>query len=208
MHWETAYADKRPTEVSWFQAQPEQSLQFIEESIPARDAAILDVGAGASMLVDCLLDAGYTDVSILDISSAALREVRERLGRRAADITIIESNILSLVPQRRYALWHDRAVFHFLTDVDERLSYVKLLRKSLQPGGYLVLATFGPDGPQRCSGLPVQRYDVQQLEALLGADFVLRSHILHDHRTPSGSVQQFQYSCWQFKGYATTARVE
>jgi len=208
MHWETAYADKRPTEVSWFQPQPAQSLRLIEESNPGNDAPILDVGAGASMLVDCLLDAGYDDVSILDISGAALREVRERLGSRAADITIIESNVLSFEPQRRYALWHDRAAFHFLTDASERLSYVKLLRQSLQPGGYLVLATFAADGPQRCSGLPVQRYDVQQLETLLGADFVLRSHILHDHSTPSGSVQQFQYSCWQFKGEATTARVE
>ncbi|MGB5165214.1 MAG: hypothetical protein WBN09_12380 [Woeseiaceae bacterium] len=200
MHWDIAYEGKPPTAVSWYQQRPEQSLRMIDTCRLSADAPILDAGAGASNLVDCLLDEGFQDVSILDISATAMQAVRQRLGIRAAGVTMLVSNVLGFVPDRRYALWHDRASFHFLTEAAEQLAYVELLRQSLRLNGYLVLATFGPEGPQRCSGLAVQRYDVEQLQEILGTDFVLRSHILHDHHTPNGSVQQFQYSCWQFGG--------
>ena len=203
MHWESAYKAKPSTAVSWFQPHPEQSLQFVEKCGLGRDAPILDVGAGASTLVGWVVDAGVADVSVLDISAVALHEVRRRLGARAAAVAFIEANVLAFEPQRKYALWHDRATFHFLTDAGEQQRYVKLLRQGLQADGYLLLATFGPEGPLRCSGLPVQRYGVAELQELLGSDFTLCGHILHDHRTPAGSEQQFQYSCWQFVGDTT-----
>lgn len=199
-HWDNAYLAKPAAALSWFQSRPAESLQLIEKLQLPNDASIIDIGAGASTLVDQLLASGYLDISILDISAVALHEVKKRLGSGSTRVSCIESNVLDFAASRQYALWHDRAAFHFLTSAQDRRRYIRRLRQSLLLKGYLVLATFGPEGPQRCSGLPVQRYGVEQLQALLGNDFVLQRHILHDHHTPGGFVQQFLYSCWQFVG--------
>ncbi len=196
-HWEQVYASKQPTEVSWFQPVPEKSLQLIRATGVGREQAILDAGGGASTLVDNLLAEGFRDVSVLDISSNALSRSRERLGEIAGEVSWIEADATDFAPQRRYDLWHDRAVFHFLTDAADRGRYIEVVKRSLNSGGHFVLATFGPQGPLRCSGLDICRYSIEQLTDLLGACFSLQSHELDEHRTPSGAVQQFLYSRWR-----------
>lgn len=196
-HWQRVYADRRPDDVSWYQSIPEKSLQLIRATGVAGSAPILDAGGGASTLVDHLLAAGYTDVSVLDISSKALDRSRTRLGESAGSVTWIESDVTALVPDRRYALWHDRAVFHFLTDPADREKYIETVCRALRADGYLVLSTFGLQGPERCSGLPVTRYGISELQDLLGAEFELGGYELDMHETPNGSTQQFLYSSWQ-----------
>lgn len=196
-HWQRVYGEKRPTEVSWYQPVPEKSLQLIRSSGVARSEPILDVGGGASTLIDHLLDEGYTDVSVLDISGRALERSRARLGEPAAQVEWIESDVTEFESSRKYALWHDRAVFHFLTESADRDKYIEVSYRALQPRGHLVLATFGPAGPERCSGLEICRYGVEELQDLFGARFELCSHELDEHRTPMGSTQQFLYSWWR-----------
>jgi len=196
-HWEQVYGTKQATEVSWFQPVPEKSLELIRTTGIEHEQAILDAGGGASTLVDNLLAEGFVDVSVLDISAKALLKSQHRLGEKAGEVTWIEADVTTFAPTRRYDLWHDRAVFHFLTDAADRDCYFDVVRRSLKSGGNLVLATFGPQGPLRCSGLDICRYGIEQLTDLLGADFVLKGHELDEHRTPSGSVQQFLYSWWQ-----------
>lgn len=196
-HWQRVYGEKEPTEVSWYQPVPEKSLQFIRSTGITRDAPILDAGGGASTLVDNLLKYGYTDISVLDISGKALERSRARLGDSADAVNWIESDVTEFKPPRQYALWHDRAVFHFLTAPADREKYIDVVCRALLPGGHLVLATFGPQGPQRCSGLDVQRYGIEDLQKLVGGRFDLRSHELDEHETPMGSAQQFLYSWWQ-----------
>lgn len=198
-HWHDVYTDKEPTDVSWYQPVPSKSLQLIRATGVVPSAAILDAGGGASTLVDNLLAEGYTDISVLDVSGVALERSQARLGELAKDVHWIESDVTTFAPSRRYAVWHDRAVFHFLTDADERAAYIDVLGKALQPGAHLLIATFGPEGPERCSGLPVQRYDSVALEELLGTQFRLGGHELEMHETPSGSTQQFLYSWWQMR---------
>lgn len=183
--------------MSWFQPVPEKSLQLIRATGVGHEQAILDAGGGESTLVDNLLAEGFVDVSVLDISATALLKSQERLGENAGEVTWIEADVTAFAPVRRYDLWHDRAVFHFLTDAADRDCYIDVVRRSLKSGGNLVLATFGPQGPLRCSGLDICRYGIEQLTDLLGADFELKGHELDEHRTPSGSVQQFLYSWWQ-----------
>ena len=161
------------------------------------DAPILDVGGGASTLVDHLLDVGYTDVSILDIASSAFTQSRARLGANATRATWIEADVTHFEPTRSYAVWHDRAVFHFQTDAADRDRYLEVLRQSLQPHGHFLLATFGPEGPTRCSGLEVQRYSVEMLKELLEPHFELRACAIEEHRTPMGGGQEFLYSWWR-----------
>ncbi len=197
-HWEQVYGAREPTEVSWFQQVPKKSLQLIKASGVRREQAILDAGGGASTLVDNLVAEGFRDVSVLDISANALLKSQERLGDKAREVSWIEADVTEFAPQRRYDLWHDRAVFHFLTDAVDRDRYTEVVRRSLKPGGHFLLATFGPEGPLRCSGLDICRYGIEQLTDLLGTDFSLQSHELDEHRTPSGSVQQFLYSSWLF----------
>lgn len=196
-HWEQVYGSKKPTEVSWFQPVPEKSLQLIRATGIERGQAILDAGGGASTLVDNLLAEGYRDISVLDISANALLKSQDRLGEKAGEVSWIEADVTEFTPARRYDLWHDRAVFHFLTDAANRDRYIDVVCRSVKPQGNLVLATFGPQGPLRCSGLEICRYGIEQLTDLLGADFALQSHELDEHRTPSGSVQQFLYSWWK-----------
>lgn len=196
-HWQRVYGEKQPTEVSWYQPIPEKSLQLIRSTGIARSDPILDVGGGASTLVDHLLDEGYTDVSVLDLSGRALKESRDRLGELAGRVNWLEVDVTEFEPSRQYALCHDRAVFHFLTESADRGKYIDVICRSLGPRGNLVLATFGPEGPERCSGLDICRYGIEQLQDLLGARFELCSHELDEHRTPMGSSQQFLYSWWR-----------
>jgi len=196
-HWQRIYAEKRPTEVSWHEPIPEKSLQLIRSTGVARHEPILDAGGGASTLVDHLLAEGYTDVSVLDVSRTALEHSRARLAESAVRVDWIESDVTEFEPSRKYALWHDRAVFHFLTESAERDKYVEVSYRTLRPKGHLVLATFGPGGPERCSGLEICRYGVEELQDLFGVRFTLRRHELDEHRTPMGSTQQFLYSWWQ-----------
>ncbi len=198
-HWQGVYRDNLPTEVSWYQPVPEKSLQLIRATGVGSSAPILDVGGGASTLVDNLLAEGFADISVLDISGKALESSRVRLGDRANKVYWIETDVTKFAPSRCYAVWHDRAVFHFLTDPAERAKYLGVIGKALQPRGFLVIATFGPEGPKRCSGLPVQRWDIMGLENFLGERFRLGGHELEMHTTPSGSTQQFLYSWWQIQ---------
>ncbi len=166
-HWEHVYGTKEATEVSWFQPVPEKSLQLIRATGVGHAQAILDAGGGASTLVDNLLAEGFRDVSVLDISANALLKSRQRLGERADKVSWIEADVTEFDPSRPYDLWHDRAVFHFLTDAADRDRYIDVVRRSLKSGGNLVLATFGPQGPLRCSGLDICRYGIEQLAELL-----------------------------------------
>ena len=161
-HWEGVYATRQPTEVSWFQPVPEKSLHLIRATGVKCGQAIIDAGGGASTLVDNLLAEGFTDLSVLDISANALLKSQERLGDKAGKVTWIEADVTMFVPSRRYDLWHDRAVFHFLTEAADRDRYIDVVRGALKSGGNFVLATFGPQGPLRCSGLDICRYGVEE----------------------------------------------
>lgn len=196
-HWQGVYASRTYTDVSWYQAEPARSLAFIEASGVSKDCPIIDVGGGASTLVDHLLDRGYTRLTVLDISADALLQARGRLGERAHSTDWHVADVLSFRAERRFALWHDRAVLHFLVDAGERERYVDALRHALAPGGHVVLAGFGPNGPQKCSGLPVRRYSVEKFAELLGPDFKLLDHAIDEHTTPGGATQQFLYTRWQ-----------
>ncbi len=190
-HWDRVYADGCE-DVSWFQARPDLSLHLIKSSGVAKDAGIIDVGGGASSLVDCLLDEGYSPLAVLDISPTALY-ARERLGSRARLVNWFEADVTAFDPPRRFGVWHDRAVFHFLTDAAERRAYVQILRRTLTPDGTVIIATFAMDGPTRCSGLPAERYDARKISDELGPEFSLIEEVSEVHRTPSGAGQAFSY---------------
>ncbi len=192
-HWEEVYARKREHEVSWFQPVPAVSLELIGRCAVALDAKIIDVGGGASRLVDGLLDRGFENVSVLDVSAAALTQSRERLGPRAQRVQWITADVTSFEPPTHYAVWHDRAVFHFLTSAFDRSAYVQVLERAVAGGGHAVVGTFALDGPQRCSGLEVARYDGPGLAAALGPSFALVETLRHEHRTPTGIVQAFTF---------------
>lgn len=192
-HWEQIYATRSPELVSWYQAFPDVSLALIEAAEIEHNAPVIDVGGGASMLVDHLLGLGYSDVSVLDISGAALEHSQRRLGKRAEQVQWIESDIAALASQRRYALWHDRALFHFLTEAGSRRRYIEVLRAHLAPGAKLIIASFAPEGPDKCSGLFIQKYSAEKLMKELGKDFELLEERREDHATPGGTTQIFNY---------------
>lgn len=192
--WQRTYAERPVAELSWTEAVPATSLELIAEADLPRDAALIDVGGGASGLAGELLRAGYRDVTVADISTAALERAQADLGADAGRVTWIEVDLRDHDFGRRFDLWHDRAVFHFMVDAADREGYLAVLDRTLRPGGHLILATFGPDGPEQCSGLPVRRYGADTLQQTLGADFELVSSQLTDHRTPSGRHQQFLYA--------------
>lgn len=193
-HWNEVYASKPADAVSWFQPQADTSFALIEAAGLDADAPIIDVGGGASVLVDQLLAAGHRRLAVLDLSAAALEVARQRLGARAAEVDWIAADITEVeLPAARYALWHDRAVFHFLTSAADRAAYRERLRHALAPGGQLVIATFAEDGPTRCSGLPVARYSSAALQAEFADDFVPVATRHEAHRTPWGSEQRFVY---------------
>ena len=193
-HWQHVYEKQAPDEVSWFQAVPRCSLSLIAETGLAKDAGLLDVGGGASVLAGELLRAGYHDISVADLSAAALERAQAALGKDAERIVWIEADLRHHRFVRSYDLWHDRAVFHFMVDPTDRRHYLATLAQTLRPRGHLILATFGPAGPTRCSGLPVRRYDADDLCRVLGSGFKLISERLEIHQTPAGSEQQFIYT--------------
>jgi len=191
-HWERVYADGYE-DVSWFQARPDLSLRLIKSSGVAKDAGIIDVGGGVSPFVDCLLDEGYSPVAVLDISPTALRYARDRLGSRARLVNWFEADVTTFDPTRRFGVWHDRAVFHFLMGAAERRAYVQILQRTLTPDGTVIIATFAMDGPRRCSGLPAERYDARKISGELGPKFSLIEEVSEVHRTPSSTGQAFSY---------------
>jgi SAM-dependent methyltransferase len=196
-HWEAVYEQKGETEVSWFQESPELSLELITALAPALDAAIIDVGGGASRLVDEMVKRGYRDISVLDLSQAALQAAQTRLGAQASRVTWIAADATQWRPARPYDLWHDRAAFHFLTAPADRARYVSRLTEALKPGGHAIIATFALDGPDKCSGLPIVRYDAAGLSAKLGDAFALIETRTQAHVTPWGSLQKFQVSIFR-----------
>jgi trans-aconitate methyltransferase len=196
-HWEELYTTSDETQVSWFQDNPALSLALIELAKPEKDAAIIDIGAGASRLVDALLERGFRRVTVLDISAAALDLAALRVGRRASEVGWITADVTEWQPSRRFDIWHDRAAFHFLVDAEDRAAYIARLKAALVPGGHAIIATFAADGPDTCSGLPVHRYDAAGLAKELGEGFTLVDTRQHDHATPSNSNQRFQFSIFR-----------
>lgn len=194
-HWEQIYTTKEASAVSWFQEHAEQSLHLIHHTGLAKNAAIIDVGGGASRLVDDLVAEGYTDLTVLDLSAKALEVAKQRLGAHAAAIHWLEGDVTRFnFPANRYDIWHDRAVFHFLTDAADRHEYVEQVKYAVRPGGHVIIATFALDGPEKCSNLPVMRYQPETLHAEFGNNaFRLVAHQKEAHHTPSGAVQQFVY---------------
>jgi SAM-dependent methyltransferase len=192
-HWESVYRDKAADQVSWFQQEAASSLRLIRDSADT-NAHIIDVGGGASVLVDGLLDAGYRHLTVLDLAESALAASRARLGARAASVQWIAGDITRAeLPAAHYDVWHDRAVFHFLTDPDDRARYVEQVLKSVKPGGHVIVAAFGPGGPVQCSGLDVMRYAPDALHAEFGPSFQLIRHETEIHHTPAGKEQEFVY---------------
>jgi len=193
-HWTKVYVDKSADQVTWYQANPQQSLDMIAATGVLADGPIIDVGGGLSFLVDYLLKVGYQDLTVLDIASNALRSSKDRLGEAASNVTWLEADIIETrLPESHYALWHDRAVFHFLTETKDQQCYVATVRRSLQPGGHIILATFAIDGPPRCSGLDVRRYSEEELIAAFGDGFRLVSSVDEVHHTPWDTTQKFTY---------------
>jgi 2-polyprenyl-3-methyl-5-hydroxy-6-metoxy-1,4-benzoquinol methylase len=195
-HWQKVYETKKPTEVSWYQPTASLSLSLIRRAASDHATAIIDVGGGASTLVDGLLAAGYSKVTVLDVSRAALTAAAARLAEKAEQVTWLEANVLDVeLPGGAVDVWHDRAVFHFLTDIADRQRYVEQVRASVRIGGSAIVATFASDGPTRCSGLDVARYSPQELHRQFGSNFQLVESAREEHRTPAGVVQSFIY-CW------------
>ncbi len=193
-HWERVYSNNPTDQMGWYEPHLQTSLGLIRELNLAADAPMIDVGGGASTLVDDLLDAGYRSISVLDISEKALSSARARLGRRAQQITWLDGDItLAPLPRDYYELWHDRAVFHFLTEHEEQQKYRDNLLNALKPGRHLIIGVFAPEAPPKCSGLPVQRYDPEQLAQTLGEGFELKSHCKELHLTPDGTEQVYLY---------------
>jgi trans-aconitate methyltransferase len=199
-HWEGIYGRKAEAELSWHEDDPALSLALLRQAGLAPDSAVIDIGAGTSRLADGLLAAGLRDITLLDLSQAALAATRARLGDAGAGLNWIAADVTAWQPDRSYDLWHDRAVFHFLVDPAARAAYIDHLSLALRPGGQAVIATFAPDGPESCSGLPVQRYSPEALAQALGPGFELRDHRFHRHQTPAGRQQSFQYSLLRKSG--------
>lgn len=197
-HWEQVYQDKNPDEVSWFQAKPSVSLDLIAGSGIDRRAYIIDVGGGASSLVSCLYESGYHSLAVLDISSHSLQHARKLMAGHADEVEWLEQDVTRFVPAHTYSLWHDRAVFHFLTDAVDRSRYVDALKHALAQGGVVIIATFAIGGPARCSGLDIVQYDADTLLAELGPGFELIEQVAEPHVTPAGKVQQFMYFCFRY----------
>ena len=192
-HWNQVYQTKAPDDVSWFQTRPAMSLKLIEASGIDKEQGIIDVGGGASALVDCLLDAGFAKPAVLDISAAALAHARQRLGARAGDVEWFEADVTVFNAPHQFGLWHDRAVFHFLTDQADRQKYIQTLKRTLTPAGHVIIATFAIDGPLKCSGLEVARYDAAGISAELGGEFRLIEQLNETHVTPWSTEQKFSY---------------
>lgn len=196
-HWDTTYATKTDSQVSWHQPVPERSLALITSAAPDSSTAIIDVGGGTSRLVDRLLARDYADITVLDVSAVALGRARDRLGVSAAKVEWITADITEWRPQRSWGVWHDRAVFHFLTDRTLQDAYIAALTAATRAGSAVIIATFALDGPERCSGLPVHRYSAETLAARLGPGFSLYAGSTETHPTPFGTTQKFSYAAFK-----------
>ncbi len=198
-HWEQVYQSKESTEVSWYQEYPDQSMRMIAKVVASKADAIIDVGGGASVLIDSLLQKGYSHLAVLDISAAALQCAQQRLCEQAKQVEWFVADVTTFEPPHRFSLWHDRAVFHFLTGEDDREKYRAVLRKALKPDAHLLIATFAADGPEMCSGLPVERYDSDKMKQTLGAEFELLEQQVETHTTPAGGEQKFNYFLLRYR---------
>ena len=196
-HWRKVYKEKGEKQVSWFQEKPALSLELIHGVGPKPNSAIIDIGGGASRLVDVLVSEGYRDLTVLDLSDDAVAIARSRLAELAVMVKWIVADVTEWEPSRQYDLWHDRAAFHFLTEAADRAAYLDHMRQAIRPGGQAIIATFAIDGPDRCSGLPVMRYDATLLSAVLGRAFALIGTRRQDHTTPTGGVQRFLFSVFR-----------
>lgn len=201
-HWENVYRTKSPLKVSWYQQDPILSLSLITRAELPLDAPIIDVGGGSSTLVDRLYDEAFTNISVLDISSSALAHVKARLADKADAVHWYEEDVTRFKPPQRFALWHDRAVFHFLTNSADRERYVNVLKQALKPRGHIIIMTFAIDGPSKCSGLEIVQYDAEKLTAELGPGFKLVETGHETHHTPAGNQQKFAY--FHFRTMAET----
>lgn len=200
-HWETIYQTKKSNEVSWYQKEPTTSLRLIAELGLNKDAKIIDIGAGDSRLVDNLLVLGYRKISVLDVSANALKRAKKRIGSNTASVQWIVSDIRDFETNDRYDLWHDRAVLHFLTTEEDMNKYARIVRRSLKPDGYLIVATFSEHGPKRCSGLDVTQYSQESMKKLFN-NFEHVKSFEEEHTTPSGTIQNFIYGVFQNRGDA------
>ncbi len=197
-HWENVYATKGEAEVSWFQENPAPSRELIALVEATRRSAIIDIGGGASRLVDTLVSEGFADVAVLDLSAAALTAAANRIGNRAKQVHWIAADVTTWEPSRTYDVWHDRAAFHFLTNADDQAAYAARLRRTLRSGGHAIIGTFAPEGPDKCSGLPVVRHDASSLGEAFGPEFMLVDTRRHEHTTPWGATQHFQFNTLRF----------
>ncbi len=212
-HWDKVYEARGPGELTWFQQEPVTSLRLIRRMGLGPEARVLDVGGGTSHLAHFLLQEGFRRVSVLDVSGKALARAKTQLGPRAEEIEWFEEDLLDFDPADRWVVWHDRAVFHFLTLADDRKKYCQALRRALEPGGHLIIATFAMDGPTRCSGLDCVQYSPESLHSVIGSEYRLRGSLKEEHITPKGGTQNFLYSWFQREseacpspGTATSAR--
>lgn len=197
-HWDKVYTTKAPDAVSWYRAHLETSLALIERAVDSCSASIIDVGGGESTLVDDLLLRGYNNITVLDVSQSAIGLTKRRLGAAAEQVRWLVADITKIeLEPGAYDLWHDRAVFHFLTDREQRTAYVRQVARSVEPGGHIIVSTFGPEGPTKCSGLEVTRYDAESLHREFGARFRLIESSKEVHHTPFGTTQQFLYCYWR-----------
>lgn len=195
-HWDTIYSSKAEDQVSWYQESPAHSVELIRAAGGTAASAIIDVGAGASRLVDMLLADGFRDVTVLDLAEPALAIARQRIGE-AAHVHWIVADVTTWVPSQLYDIWHDRAVFHFLTEQADRTAYVATVLRAVRVGGHVIIATFAMDGPEKCSGLPIVRYSPESLLAALGDGFEFIEARQHLHATPFGTTQSFQFSLFK-----------
>ena len=196
-HWENVYTTKGENEVSWYQQSPAPSSELIVQAGATHASAIIDVGGGASRLVDHLVEQGFEDITVLDLSAAALEAAKRRLESRADRVHWIVADATAWEPVKSYDIWHDRAAFHFLTEKKDRAAYIARLTQGVKAGGHAIIATFALDGPEKCSGLPVARYDSASLAWTLGSKFQLVHTRRHEHATPWGSRQMFQFSVFR-----------
>lgn len=199
-HWEHIYQTKSPVETSWYQPHLEISFDWISAAVKDLSSSIIDVGGGESTLLEDLLAAGYRHLTVLDVAGAAISKFQQRLGSAAQSVHCLKGDVTTVaLPAHAYDLWHDRAVFHFLTEPQDRLAYLRQLVSALKPGGQVVMATFGPRGPETCSGLHTKRYDAKSLQHELGPEFHLVRSSVVMHQTPLGRMQQFLYCHFSLK---------
>ncbi len=203
-HWDQIYATRAPDAVGWYEPDPVVSRELVATAIQRGARSLIDIGGGASSLVDRVLDLGLERIAVVDISEAGLAVARDRLGDRAAQVEWIVADVATIADLGRFDIWHDRAVFHFLLDADDRHHYADLAARTVPPGGTAIVATFAADGPERCSGLPVRRYEPEALAEECGPPFRLAGSVRHLHHTPSGFAQSFQYATFERVAVAGT----